>query len=331
MSLSGRIAPLSQTFEIAIMKKDNLTTNPFTSILIPTRNNETDLIECLRSIMDLNYDLNQIEIIIWDNNSNSESKQKVRNAFPSFSDEPMPRVHFLENSDNYGVYTSRDQLLKRIDPDGQLILSIDDDVILPPELLSEILPLFQEDPALGIVGPRIVYDDSPSETAHGAGFVNLWLGQYSTKDARNPVECDYVIGCCMLIRKSVVDGIGGFDPDYFTSHGEVDFCLRAKKKGYKVLYYPGVSVRHRVARGGTRTLERIYYVYRNKLFVIKKNASLAQKWFCLGLYSLFWVPKAIIDSFVHHKRFDFREINTILNAVMDGWLNRGGRRVQSSS
>ena len=45
------------------------------------------------------------------------------------------------------------------------------------------------------------------------------------------VECDYVIGCCMLIKKKVISDLKGFDRDYYTSHGEVDFCLRAKKKG----------------------------------------------------------------------------------------------------
>ena len=130
----------------------------------------------------------------------------------------------------------------------------------------------------------------------------------------------------MLIRKSVIDEIGGFDPDYFTSHGEVDFCLRAKKKGYKIIYYPGVSVRHRVAKGGTRTPDRVYYVYRNKLFVIKKNAPLPQKWISLGLYSLFWLPKAILDSIIRNKRTDSQELKIIFRATMDGWLSKGGRR-----
>jgi hypothetical protein len=130
----------------------------------------------------------------------------------------------------------------------------------------------------------------------------------------------------MLIRKSVIDEIGGFDPDFFTSHAEVDFCLRAKRKGYKILYYPGVSVRHRVSKGGTRTPDRVYYVYRNKLFVIKKNAPLPQKWISLGLYALFWLPKAILDSILRNKRTDSQELKIIFRATMDGWLSKGGKR-----
>jgi GT2 family glycosyltransferase len=299
---------------------------PSVSILIPTRNNEKDLIDCLGSIKALDYDPGCLEIIIWDNNSSAEGKEKIKSVLSNISGERMLQTEFIENTANYGVYTSRDELFKRVSPDAEFVLSIDDDVILPSKLLNELIPLFQQDNSIGIIGPRTVYDHSPSETAHGAGFVNWWLGHYSTKDARASLDCEYVIGCCMLIRKSVIDDIGGFDPDYFTSHGEVDFCLRAKKKGYKIIYYPGVSVRHRVAKGGTRTPDRVYYVYRNKLFVIKKNAPLPQKWISLGLYSLFWLPKAILDSIIRNKRTDSQELKIIFRATMDGWLSRGGKR-----
>jgi GT2 family glycosyltransferase len=307
-------------------KMTSADSTPHLSVIIPTRNNERDLSDCLVSIINLDYDLEKIEIIIWDNNSRQDCKSKVKDFLNSIIKENLIRVEFIEHNDNYGVYTSRDELLKRVSPKAQFILSIDDDVILPSQLLKELLPLFQQDNAIGVIGPRTVYDHSPSETAHGAGFVNWWLGRYSTKDARASVDCEYVIGCCMLIRKSLIDEIGGFDPDYFTSHGEVDFCLRAKKNGYKIIYYPGVSVRHRVAKGGTRTPDRVYYVYRNKLFVIKKNAPRPQKWIALGLYSLFWLPKAILDSIIRNKRTDSQEIKLVFRATMDGWLSKGGKR-----
>lgn len=300
---------------------------PFLSILIPTRNNEKDLMDCLRSISALDYDFRRIEIIIWDNNSSLEGRKKIMGFLADISKEKMVQVEFIENSDNYGVYTSRDELFERAAPDAEFILSIDDDVILPSQLFTELLPLFEQDNSIGIIGPRTVYDSALSETAYSAGFVNWWLGHYSTKDARELLECDYVIGCCMLIKKSVIDEIGGFDHDYYTSHGEVDFCLKAKKKGYKVIYQPGVSVRHRVEKGGTKTLERLYYVFRNKLFVIKKNAPLPQKWISLALYFLFWLPKGILDSIIRNRGTNSQEIKTIFTGMMDGWLGRGGKRV----
>ena len=308
------------------IKKQMTSAFPLISILIPTRDNEKDLLDCLGSIKALDYDLGRIEIIIWDNNSSTEAKEKIKSVVSDISREKMLRTKFIENTANFGVYTSRDELFKRVSPEAQYILSIDDDVTLPPQLLKETLPFFERDNSIGILGPRTVYDDTPSETAHGAGFVNWWLGRYSTKDAKASLDCDYVIGCCMLIRRSVIDGIGGFDRDYYTSHGEVDFCLKAKNKAYKVIYHPGVSMRHRVEKGGTKTPERLYYVFRNKLFVIKKNAPFPQKWISLALYSLFWLPKGILDSIIRNRGMNSQEIKTILRGMMDGWLGRGGKR-----
>jgi GT2 family glycosyltransferase len=237
------------------------------------------------------------------------------------------RIEFFENNSNYGVYTSRDELLKKVSSDAKFVCSIDDDIILPPNLFKGLVPICFKDESIGIIGPRVVYDDYQSETAHGAGFVNWWLGRYTTKDWQAAIECDYVIGCCMLINKQVVDEIGGFDRDYYTSHGEVDFCLRAKKKGFKVVYDPSVIVRHRVDKGGTRNLERLYYVYRNKLLVIKKNWPVPKKWVALFIYSLLWFPKAIIDSLIINKKVNSREIKTIIKSMRDGWSNRFGKRM----
>jgi GT2 family glycosyltransferase len=277
--------------------------------------------------MNLEYDLRQIELIIWDNNSRQDQKDKIKGFLQSSVNEKIGMTIFIEHHLNLGAFNSRDRLFKRIQPDSLYLLSIDDDVVIPPQLLKDMLSIFEMDSSTGIIGPRTVYDDAPSETAHGAGFVNWWLGHYFTKDARQPLECDYVIGCCMLIKRSVIDEIGGFDQDYFTSHGEVDFCLRARRKGYKVLYYPGINVRHRVDRGGTLSLDRIYYVYRNKLFVIRKNAPLPQKWVSLFLYALFWFPKSIFNSIIRNRGVHSQEAKMIFRAMLDGWLSRGGRKV----
>ena len=295
------------------------------SIIIPTRDNEKDLIDCLDSILLLEYNMDSIEVIIWDNNSEPESKTRLKDYLKS-KFRPV-KYRLIEFGDNYGVYTSRDELLNLVSKNTDYILSIDDDVFLPPGLLNRMLRIFEEDPSVGIAGPRIVYDSHPDETAHGAGFIDLWTGRYRTADTLSPCECDYIIGCCMLIKKKAADSTGGFDREYFTSHGEVDFCMRAVKAGYKTVYNPEIVVRHRVDKGGTRTLERMYYVYRNKLRVIKKNWPVPQKWITLFYYSFFWFPKSVLDSIVANRKIYFPEIRIIIKAMFDGWLNRFGKRI----
>jgi len=298
---------------------------PFISIIIPTRDNDSDLIDCLESIQALDCPSERIEIIIWDNNSSNDSKSRVLNYLKTSRLNSI--TDFIEHDDNYGVYTSRDELFNKISQKSDFALSIDDDVILPPLLLQNFITHFQKNHSLGIIGARTVYDDDPSQTAHGAGIINWWKGQYLDIDTQIAIECDYVIGCCMLIKKEVIDTIGGFGRDYYTSHGEVDYCLKAKKRGFTILYCPEVIVRHRVDKGGTRTLERMYYIFRNKLMVIKKNAPLPHKWFLLILYSILWLPKSILDSIRINKRVNIPEIKTIAKAIWDAWLGRVGKRV----
>jgi len=298
---------------------------PFVSIVIPTLNMREDIIKCLRFLRRLNYSKKYLELVVWDNGSTDGTQGEINRIFADMKNEGWNDLNIIQSKVNLGGFTSRDELFKRINPNTDYVLNIDDDVFLPGDCLTVLIRSLQQNPEAGIVGPRTVYDSSPEVTAHGAGFVNLWIGRYSDIDADSLVECDYVIGCCMLIKKKVILDLKGFDRDYYTSHGEVDFCLRARKKGYKIFYDPGIIVRHNVTMGGTKTLERIYYLYRNKLLVIRKNASLLQKITSLPLYTIFWVPKMIMDSILFHRGIKLDEWLVMLKAVSHAIINRVGK------
>lgn len=300
---------------------------PFISIIIPTYNNEKDLIDCIESIKAVDYPIENLELIIWDNSSLGESKARIREYLKLPETGVFSNIVYIESPENLGGFTSRDELIKKTSKSSEFILNIDDDVLLPENIFHELLSVFTRDNRIGIVGPRTVYADTPLETAHGAGFINWWLGKYSDIDAKESIECDYVIGCCMLIKRDVIDNISGFDRDYYTSHGEIDFCIRAKKAGFRVIYYPKVIVKHRVDRGGTRTLNRMYYIFRNKLLFIRKNAPFLQKCVCLTLYFFFWLPKILFHSLLTNKGVNKKELRIIFKAVFDGFIGKVGKQV----
>jgi GT2 family glycosyltransferase len=118
---------------------------PIVSVLIPTRNNDKDLIDCLDSIGHLDFPSNKIVIIIWDNNSRQECKSKVKDFLAHMTKEKQIRSVFIEHDNNYGVHTSRDELFKRVSADVQFALSIDDDVMLPPQLFRDLFSEFHHD------------------------------------------------------------------------------------------------------------------------------------------------------------------------------------------
>jgi len=249
----------------------------------------------------------------------------VKQYFDKMQSEGWLNLYLAEWDRNEGSYIPYNLILPNLSQKTMYILGLDADIELEPNALQEMVDAAQGD-KIAVVGARSVYFDRPEVTAHGAGFVNNWLARYTEKDVRKRIECDYVIGCCWLLDKTIFERLGSFDPDYYINHWEVDYCLRAKKKGFRIIYEPGAVIKHKIPATGSLSRERIYYLYRNKILVTKKNAPFPQKWISLGLLSILFFPKAFLDSIVRNQRLDHDEIRVILRAMIDGWLNRAGKR-----
>ena len=304
--------------------KDDST--PYLSIFIPTYNDQTDLSACLESIRRVKYPREKIEIAIWDNASEDNTVRMVKQCFDKMKSEGWLNLHLAEWDRNEGSYIPYNLILPNFSQKTMYILGLDADVELDPHVPQKMVDAATGD-SIAVVGARSVYFDRPEVTSHGAGFVNHWLARYTHKDVHERIECDYVIGCCWLLDKDVFEKLGRFDPDYYINHWEVDYCLRAKKQGFRIIYEPGAVIKHKIPVRGSLSRERIYYLYRNKLLVIKKNAPFPQKLISLGLYSLLFSPKAILDSIVRNRQVDRQEIMIILEAIKDGWLNKAGKKI----
>lgn len=299
-------------------------TLPHVSLFIPTFNDCTDLLPCLESIRRLNYPKHKMEIIIWDNASADDTVEMVRKRFSEMEKDGWLRLKLVEWAKNEGSYIPYNLALKHLSPQSQYILGLDADVELSENVLISLTSAAQED-RVAVVGVRSVYYDNPSLTSHGAGFVNQWAGLYGEKNPETSIGCDYVIGCCWLLHRGVFEELGGFDPDYYINHWEVDYCLRAKKKGYRILYEPRAIARHKIPLMGTVNPERIHYLYRNKIMLIKKTFHPPGKWVALTCNLTLGLPKAIYDSFRRNKGYDGTEMKMILRAFHDGWQNRTGQ------
>jgi GT2 family glycosyltransferase len=212
-----------------------------------------------------------------------------------------------------------------MDGKSQYVLGLDDDVVVSKNCLESMLEVFKLETSAAIAGAKIVYYDDPSKVAQSAGFINWCLGKFkSLQSYERLIECDYVIGCGWLINREVMDEVGGFDKDYFLMHWEMDFCSRVKKHGYKIFYQPEAVIRHKIPSKIKR--DGLYYLYRNKLLLIKKNATFLQKLTSLTLYAFFWLPKIILDSLIVNRRINIKEIKQILKAVYDGIIGKVGKQ-----
>ncbi len=297
---------------------------PLVLVLIPTRNNADELILCLESLRDLKYPKDRMELLVFDNGSTDKTPERVQELFIQFRLEGWARLALERSPRNLGAFGGRAEALQRaLDPGTDFILSLDDDVELDPDALAFLLEVM-DDARVGVVGVRVVYHESPEEVASGAGYFNRWLGTYYHLIPASRTACDFVSSCGFLIRRTALEAVGGFDRDYFTSHGDVDICLKIRTCGYEVLYEPAAVIRHKVARGGTRSPERIYYLYRNKLLLLRKHLPWWWRPVVFALYAVFWLPKVLIGSLGHHRGMRGAEIRAILLALLDTALDRRG-------
>jgi hypothetical protein len=149
-------------------------------------------------------------------------------------------------------------------------------------LLNELVSVGEKDHKIGIIGPMIYYYSSNKIDSIGAK-INFWTGGFhsigrnliESSDGYNNLEVDFVLGCALLIKKSAIENIGILYSPYFAGWEETDWCIRAKKNGYKVVCVPRGKIWHK----GGQSLSfyspwRVYLLLRNNIIFIKRNGSI---------------------------------------------------------
>ncbi|MBS7635672.1 glycosyltransferase family 2 protein [Candidatus Bathyarchaeota archaeon] len=196
------------------------------------------------------------------------------------------KVILIKNKKNYGFAGGNNIGIKFalnfLKP--EYILLLNNDTVVSENLLKELVKTAENDRKIGIVGPKIYFYDykGRSDVISFTGEDLIpWKGtgqRYGSgemDDGRwdKPMELDRIEGSCMLIRKDVFERVGFFDEIYFCYYEETDFCIRAKRVGFKIKYCPTARIWHKVAAstGGRESPKRIYFLTRNRIIFIRKN------------------------------------------------------------
>ena len=120
--------------------------------------------------------------------------------------------------------------------------------------LTTLINQMEKDEQIGIIGSKIYYDQTPIIWFAG-GEVNEWLGSVHHPGLREKDEgqfdqvreVDFITGCSLLLRKEVIDTVGFMREDYFLYFEETDWNVRARQKGWKIVYCPESIVFHKVS------------------------------------------------------------------------------------
>ena len=243
-----------------------------------------ETLRCLRSLAGLDF---PCRIIVVDNGSGDGSAEYITRHFP--------QAELIALSSNVGFGSACNQAIARALEDTycEYVFLLNNDTVIHPRALSELVSVAQAHPESAIFGPKVYYRDNP-DTIWYAGARRRWGVLAAADTGRGQVdrgqfnvlcEVDYVFGTAMLIRRNVFERIGLFDERFFLYLEDMDFCLRAQAAGFSLLFVPQAHVWH---KGSASTVHNKamcrYHLVKSAVRFVKKHASLSSSLLTITLW-----------------------------------------------
>lgn len=276
-------------------------TNQKVYIIILNWNGLRDTIECLESVKKIDYP--NYEIIVVDNGSTDGSPEEIARLFPE--------ITLIRNKENLGYAEGNNVGIRyALRNSTDYILLLNNDTIVDPKILKSFVEAADMYPEAGIFGAKIYYYSDPNRIWYAGGkwdenrlhFFHIGEGEQDNDDKYNRIrETDYVCGCALFFRKTVVQTIGLLESRFFLVYEDNDWCYRARKAGFKSLFIPDARLWHKCATSLTRcgTPLITYFNIRNLLFWAQRNLPFLQRWFVYYLT----IPKVFFPCVFKSKNY----------------------------
>ncbi len=255
------------------------TEKPRVAAVVLNWNTAEETIECVRSLEASEY--SPVDTIVVDNASKNDSVGRLR--------EELGDLELICNPTNLGYAGGNNVGIRRaIEIGADYVLIVNSDVTVAPDTIGKLVNTAGETDRIAAVGPAVFWKKTPEVLFAAYGKVDFseaivkLVGANSTDVARfgsEPREVDWVVGCAVLLSNEALNEVGLFDEEFFAYHEEADWCVRAKKRGFKVVFVPGAKVLHvgQAATGGAKYASaKRYFVGRNSVLFARKHASCLQ-------------------------------------------------------
>jgi GT2 family glycosyltransferase len=290
--------------------------DPFVIVVILNTNRRQDTLECLASL-DLSSYKNQ-KIIVLDNHSTDGSCQAIQKSFPSVQIISLEKNLGYTGNNNVGIKSAMDQ-------GADWVFVLNEDTILAPDCLAELVEAGESDKSIGIVGPMIYHYDEPTVIQSAGGMLGrYWENKHIAQNEPDqgqfsrPHVVDWISGCGILVRRAVIEQVGMLDERFFYYWEETEWCIRAGKSNWRILHVPQAKLWHKgVQRDYHPSPSVTYYNTRNRLMVLAKHHAPLIVWiFVWVLYSrtfLSWTIKPRWRGMSEHRRAMWNGIVDFLN------------------
>ena len=223
--------------------------------------------------------------------------------------ERYPGMEIIENGENLGFAEGNNVGIRRaMDEGADYVLLLNNDTVVDPEFLGELVKMAESDPKAGIVGPKIYFYDSDRIQSCG-GKINFYKGvvqgqkkyQRDSNHSTEIINTEFLSGCAMLIKKIVLENVGLFDISYFAYYEDTDLCVRTKSAGYELLCVQSSMIWHKGSQSSKVNRFGLYYGTRNMVWFERKYANRVQFFVFIIYLVLVKFPFLIGLSIFYHR------------------------------
>lgn len=239
------------------------------------------------------------QIVLVDNGSTDNSVELIENWKLKIGNFHL-KFKILRNKTNLGFAEGNNVGIRyALENEADYVCLLNNDTRVSPDFLLHLIEVADSDKKIGIVGGKIYFEkgyefhkdryksselgkviwyaggkiDWKNVLVFHRGVDEVDKGQYDKIG-----ETDYINGCLMLVKSEVFEKVGLLDPKYFAYFEENDFCQKAKKAGYKLVYTPKSVIWHlNAGSSGPGSPLHDYFLTRNRLLFGMRWAPLRSK------------------------------------------------------
>ena len=214
---------------------------PEVSVSIVNTNSRELLLACLASLERNRHD--GVEVVVLDNASEDGSADAVRAGFPD--------VRVIAQPFRAGFGANHNTVIRATT--GRYVYVLNEDTTSADWGFDRMTTHMDTHGGVGALGPRLVYPDGrlqasawrfPAPAVSALSLLSLGKVGITQSGGDTTRAVDWVMGAALLVRRAALDQVGLFDEGFFLYSEETDLCLRLRRAGWDVHYFPAVTVVH---------------------------------------------------------------------------------------
>lgn len=263
----------------------------------------------------------EFKAVIIDNDSKDGSVEQLKRI-------DDPRIVLVLNPINVGFAAACNQGLRYALRDGaDYIVFLNNDTIFDSDFL-ELLSISMDNSGADALSPLISFYPSKNRVWYSGGRFRVLAGytpiHENYRGLLNGAKIDsrfvdFASGCCLIVRRKLIEEIGGFDENYFVYWEDADFCYRMIKSGYRIYFSNTPTLYHigSASTGGSNSEFSIYQYNKNHVIFLRKHFGMPMTF----LAFFYILPKMFVKLLL--RRIDFSDCKIQVKALWDGMsLNR---------